>query len=167
MAAYDVLLRIDEGAKDDAMASILAIHADAAPVRVMDGCDMYKLRVSTYTTVNAINAGLSGIGGVGVVNIVPRKAAHAAALKRHGFWLLVAAVWAALYVASAAVPDSPIEDMSKSQEILVHSAMAIALAALAYRSGQKSRRHMERSASSSELGAWGAREHAQRAAGRP
>lgn len=163
MGMYDVLVRIDEDAKDDAMASILTMHADAKPVRLMDGSNLYKLKVRAYTTVNAIEAGLSGIEGVGVVNIVPKKTTHVVLLRRHGFWLLVAVAWAALYAVSVAVPDNPIEDMSKSQEILVHSAVAIALAVAAYRSGQKSRRHIERSTSSSELGAWGARNHAQRA----
>ena len=167
MAAYDVLVRIAERSRDDAIASILAMHADARPVPVMDGGNLYKFRVSARTTVNAVNAGLSGIEGVRVASVARRKAALAARPRRQAGWLCVAAAWAALYAASVVVPDNPIEGMSRLQEMLVHSAIAIAVAAWAYRSGERRGRHLARSASSSELGAREASERAQRASRRP
>lgn len=167
MATYDVLVRIEEEHAGDALASIASMYAGASPVPISDRSNLYAFRVSAHTTVNAIAACLSGIGGVGVASIAPRKSARIARLTRRGRWVCVAAAWASLYAASVAVPDNPVEEMSKLQEILVHSAIAIAVAAWAYHSGKKSGRHLAKSASSSELGAWEASELARRAARRP
>lgn len=164
MAVYDVLVRISGDRSDAAVAAIRSIYKDAAPVRIMDGGRLYKFRAGAHTTVNEVRARLSEVEGVRVASIRPGRPAIAARLRRHWHWPCVASVWAALFAASIAVPDNPLERMSKLQEVLLYSAVTVAIAAWAYRSGRKSAQHMSRRASASEIAAREASERAERAA---
>ena len=137
MAAYSVLVRIAEEDAGSAVSSICAAYRGAVPVPVRDGSPLYKFQVSAHTTLNEVVAGLSGIRGVRVVSMQPGQSGPAAGPRRHWRWLCVAAAWAALLAASVVAPDNPLEHLSGLQEILLHSAMAIAIAAWAYRSGRK------------------------------
>lgn len=137
MAAYSVLVRIAEEDAGSAVSSICAAYRGAVPVPVRDGSPLYKFQVSAHTTLNEVAAGLSGIRGVRVVSMQPGQSGLAAGPRRHWRWLCVAAAWAALFAASVVAPDNPLEHLSGLQEILLHSAMAIAIAAWAYRSGRK------------------------------
>lgn len=164
MATYSVMVRIEEECRDSAVASIRAACKGAAPAPVLDGDTLYMFQANAHTTANEVRARLSEIRGVRVVNIVPIRLAPAVTLRRHLGWLCVAGAWASLYAASVAVPDNPLEHLNNFQEILIHSAMAIAIAAWAYRAGRKSARGLSRDASAAMLAAYEAGERAERAA---
>lgn len=137
MAAYSVLVRIAEEDAGSAVSSICAAYRGAVPVPVRDGSPLYMFQVSAHTALNEVVARLSEIRGVRVVSMRPRQSGPAASPRRHWRWPCVAAAWAALFAASVVAPDNPLEHLSSLQEILLHSAMAIAIAAWAYRSGIK------------------------------
>ena len=164
MAAYSVLVRIAEEDAGNAVSSICAAYRGAVPVPVRVGSPLYKFQVSAHTTLNEVVARLSEIRGVRVVSMQPGQSGLAASLRRHWRWLCVAAAWAALFAASVVTPDNPLEHLSSLQEILLHSAMAIAIAAWAYRSGRKGAQGLSRHASAAVLAAQEAAERAKRAA---
>lgn len=164
MAAYGVLVRIAEEDAGSAMPSISAAYRGAVPVPVRDGSSLYKFQVNTHTTVNEVRARLSEIRGVRVVSMQPRQFALPASLRCYWRWLCVAAAWAALFAVSVVAPDNPLEHLSSLQEVLLHTAMAIAIAAWAYRSGRKSAQGLSRHASAAVLAAQEAAERARRAA---
>ncbi len=164
VALYGVLVRIAEKDADSAVSSICAAYRGAVPIPVRDGSPLYKFQVNAHTTANEVRARLSEIGGVRVVNMRPRQFALAISLRRYWRWLCVAAAWAALFTVSVVAPDNPLEHLSGLQEILLHSAVAIAIAAWAYRSGRESAQGLSRHASAAVLAAQEAAERARRSA---
>lgn len=164
VATYDVLVRIAGDCSDDAVAAIRSAYKDAVPVRIRDGGRLYKFQVTTHATVNAVRAQLSEIAGVSVVSMLPRRSPLTTRIRRHWHWSCVVSAWAVLYTMSIIMPDNPLEHMNNIQEILLHSAMTMAIAAWAYRSGRKSAQHASRHASASEIAAREASERARRAA---
>ena len=164
MASYGVLARIAEKDADSALSSICAAYRSAVPIPIRDGSPLYKFQVNAHTTANEVRARLSEIRGVRVVSLQPRQFALAASLRRYWRWLCVAAAWAALFTVSVVTPDDPLEHLSGLQEILLHSAVAIAIAAWAYRSGRKSVLGLSRHASTAVLAAQEAAERARRSA---
>lgn len=119
---------------------------------------------SAYTTVNDINARLSEIKGIKVVSIVPRRSDLVANLRRYWGWLCVVSAWAALCAASVLMQEDPLENLNNLQEVLLHSAIAMAIAAWAYHIGRKSTQRLSIYASAAELAAQEAGERARRAA---
>lgn len=164
MATYLVMVRIVEKDSDSAVASICAAYKGAAPVPVRDGSTLYRFQVRAHTTANEVRARLSEIQGVRVVSMPPSRFGPVTNLRRHWGWLCLAGGWAALYVASIVMPSNPLEDLSNLQEILLHSAIAIVIAAWAYHNGRKSSRGLSRYASDAVLAAQEAGERAERAA---
>lgn len=164
MVTYYVLVRIAGVDGGDAVESIRLVYKDAVPVRIMEQGTLYKFQVSAYTTVNDINARLSEIKGIKVVSIVPRRSDLVANLRRYWGWLCVVSAWAALCAASVLMQEDPLENLNNLQEVLLHSAIAMAIAAWAYHIGRKSTQRLSIYASAAELAAQEAGERARRAA---
>ena len=164
MATYLVMVRIAEKYNDSAIASIRAAYKGAVPVPIRDGSTLCRFRVSAHTTVNEVRARMSEIQGVRVVSMLPSRFGSIANLMRHWVWLCIAGAWTALYVVSIVIPSNPLEDLNNLQDILLHSAIAIMIAAWAYHSGRKSSRGLSRYASAAVLAAHEAGERAERAA---
>ena len=163
MVTYYVLVRIAGVDDGDAVESIRLVYKDAVPVRITEQGTLYKFQVGAHTTVNDINARLSEIKGIKVVSIVPRRSDLVANLRRYWGWLCVVSAWAALCAASVVVQEDPLENLNNLQEVLLHSAIAMAIAAWVYYNGRKSAWHLLRHASASEMAAREAAERARRA----
>ena len=164
MVTYYVLVRIAGVDGGDAVGAICRVYKDAVPVRVREQSTLYKFQVSAHTTVNDINARLSEIKGIKVVSVVPRRSDIVANLRRYWGWLCVVSAWAALCVASGVMQEDPLENLNNLQEILLYSAIAMAIVAWAYHIGRKSMQRLSIYAAAAELAAQEACERARRAA---
>ena len=133
------------------MRSIAAAYPHARLERVRGGDTQYICQVNSICTMNAISARLSGMPGLTVVRVDRSPSYFVARLKGSWLWLSLGVALAALFLVSVMVPHSPLEDLSTFQQILIHVAVSVAIAAWVYRHGKKDVQYIIRMASSAEI----------------